>query len=144
MRALRERDDVRVDAEARVDAVARALDQRVGVLFVLPDDAVARAERVDHLARHGVQHLLQHEARGDAVTGVEQRVDPGLLLVLLATGPQAVDRQSGEIAGVARERQTGSVQAAGRPHEHEAAVRRLAGAERHQDISVAADGSHLS
>ena len=78
------------------------------------------------------------------MTGVEQRVDPGLLLVLQATGLKAVDGQGREVAGVARERQTGGVQAAGRPHEHEAAVRRLAGAERHQDISVAADRSHLS
>ena len=59
MRPLVERDDVSVHAVAGIDAVARALDERVIVLLVLPDHAVPRAERVDHLAGDRVQHLLQ-------------------------------------------------------------------------------------
>ena len=62
----------------------------------------------------------------------------------LATRLQAVDGQGGEVAGVPREREAGVVQAAGPPGEQETAVRRLADAERHQDVPVAADRLTLS
>ena len=136
---LVQQDEVAVHAVVAAEPEPGTLHQHVLLLHVLPDHAVVRAEGVHHLARHGVEHVLQHQAGGHAASGVQQRVHAPGLRVPLPVGLHAVDGQRGEVAHVARQGQAGRRQAAGSwAEQDETAVRPGTEAERDAETRAVA------